>query len=398
VDEAGFEHRRQVHERVVAALKRGCDFATLLGTLGGADPLVALDALKEIAEEQSTSATAASRLIAEARALPAPPEPSRLPIVHPLDYHWSFSAATVENLLSRIAAESDTGETLLFLGTPTLHIRALERLPDRRCILLDRDGAMITAARSAGGEAYELDLFADPLPEIQASLAVADPPWYPEASIAFASAAAQLLQPGSRFLVGAAAELTRPGVERERAVFRKEMERVGFESLAEETGLLRYDTPPFEQAAMAAAGLPSSPPSWRRGDLLSFALRNPAAPRKILPNERWVAHRIAEIPIYANPDAPSIGDELIGSILEDDVLPSVSRRQRLRRLAALWTSRNRIFVSSDPPHLARILASLAAGKPLSEDGDTAAAIQLRELSVRERREHGLVVAILSAHR
>lgn len=95
------------------------------------------------------------------------------------------------------------------------------------------------------------------------------------------------------------------------------------------------------------------------------------------------------IPLRVWEDAPPLGSELLGSLVEGDVLASVSARVPERKTAALWTSRNRVFCSSDPPRLAALARRLEGG--LSPDpADAETAYRLLDLIVVERAEHLLL--------
>jgi len=398
MDELTSQFERSLGEACVEALPTAAGFAELLDGLQGADPLAALAALRQIAATDTRLGGRARRLIEEATLLRLPELPSATPIVHPLDYHWRFSPATAEQLLDRAAELSGPGETVLFLVTPSLYQLAAERLAGRRCILFDRDSRICEAIpKSPGAEARVVDLLADQLPELAASCAVGDPPWYPKAIAGFAEAAAMMLRSDATLLLGFPAQLTRPGVRAEHAGFIRSARRLGFDPLEHERLALRYETPPFEYAAMGAAGLPSPPHEWRRGDLLALRLRRPitARARGGGIEEQWAAHQFEQIPIRVRPSAPAAGTELIAGLLEGDILPTVSRRTPLRCKAALWTSRNRIFASCDPPRLAQILASLEADGPSVGEAEAQVADQLAALVALERREHGLGAQVLA---
>lgn len=386
------QFERRLRQVCAEGLPGSAGFAELLDRLEGADPLATLGALRVIAESDPQLGGRAGRLIEEASLLRPPPAPSTTPIVHPLDYHWRFSPATVDRLLDRAAELTRPGETVLFLGTPSLYQMVAERLPDRRCILLDRDSRICDAMPvRAGGETHVVDLLVDPLPKLGASCAIGDPPWYPDAIAGFAEAAAGLLRSDATLLLGFPAPLTRPGVSLERADFIESARRLGFDPLDHEPLALRYETPPFEYAAMGAAGLLSPPHEWRRGDLLVLQFEGPVTERgrRAGIEEPWAAHQFEQIPIRVRTSAPASGTELISSIVDGDILPTVSRRTPLRSKAALWTSRNRIFASSDPRRLARILASLEAGKAPFSEAEAQVAVRLGALVTLERREHGL---------
>jgi len=382
----------RLRERCAAALARSTDFAVLVESLEGADPLVALDTLRGLSEAGSELAELAARAQRQALDADCRPPSSTLPIVHPLDYHWRFTAATVEHLLGIAAENSSPGESVLFLGTPSLFAAAAGLLADRRCVLLDRDQRVVDALGLDGhGEAHVVDLLLGPLPDLQANVCVCDPPWYPDAIAGFTGAGARMLAEGGLLLLSFPAELTRPAVDVERGAYLQGLGEDGLASVGHEALACRYETPPFEYAAMAAAGLSCPPPDWRRGDLLSLRRAGPLPePRPNAEESQWAGFLVDQIPLRVRVSSPAVGSELLGSLVPGDVLPSVSRRVPVRDQVALWSSRNRIFSSSDPERLAATLAKLAAGEELPTGVEAQVGDQLIDLVRRERREHGLL--------
>jgi hypothetical protein len=385
------EYRKRLRQGCVEALDGCTEFAELLPRLQGADPLSVLSALREIARSDSPSAQDAARCVRDAVKVRGRAPAPTLPIVHPLDYHWAFASATREDLCSRAEWSSRPGDTVLFLGTPLLHRYVAGRLRDRRCILLDRDARMVEAARRAGTEAEVCDLLADALPNLSASCAFADPPWYSDAIAAFVEAGAHLLERRGTLFVGFQAQLTRPGVSAERAALLAHCSQCGLELMDHDPLALIYETPSFERAALAAAGLAHTPLRWRRGDLLSFTSCGEArSERKPLARDEWQRFEIGQIPIYVNPDAPPVGEEVICSLVEGDILPTVSRRHALRDKAALWTSRNRIFGSARPRLLAEIVEAASMGESNGPLAD-----RIHSLVEIERDEHCLNTAAVA---
>lgn len=359
----------------------------VLGELSGADPVVAAGLLQAIAAEDRPLAARTRALLEEART-PRPAAPTEPPIPHPLDYAWMFTMETAWTLLERIAAASAPGELVLHLGTPALHTLACEELPDRRHLLVDRDHRRVQAAnRRTPGSAVVRDLLVAGPGVDGAAVAVADPPWYPLHAGAFVGAAAEGLREGGVLLVAMPSALTRPGVAAERQELIDVSVQAGLSLTGKETGVLRYLTPPFELAAMSAAGVPGLPGDWRRADLWTLSAVDPRLVLRPADTAvRWRRIEIAQIPLHVREDAPPLGSELLGSLVDGDVLASVSARVPERETAALWTSRNRVFCSSNPPHLAALARRLEGG--LSPDpADAETAHQLLDIVAMERAEH-----------
>jgi Probable N6-adenine methyltransferase len=388
--ERSLDFNQRLAELCRAALMQGADFAKLLDRVEGADPRAVLDCLYTLTSSDPQLAVLARNASEEGRSPTISRGCSTLPIVHPLDYHWRFAPETITTMLDRLAVCTAPGETVAFLGTPSLYAECAERLPGRKCVLFDSDIRVVDAL---GGDARVIDLTLDDPPRISASCAVADPPWYPEAIHAFARAAGTVLSPGGTFLLGFPAPLTRPGVNAERGEILRALQLQGLRLLNRHPLLLRYETPPFEQAAMAAAGV-SAPGQWRRGDLLTFDLseRFAPGPRALPIDPHWSAFELAQIPIRVNPDAPALGSDLIGSLVPGDLLSTVSRRDPIRPRVALWTSRNRVFSSSNPVHLLELVERVQADLEPRSPAERIASERLTALVRLEREEHGFPTA------
>jgi hypothetical protein len=249
----------------------------------------------------------------------------------------------------------------------------------------------VAAAVGRGGTALVADLLDVPVPNVIVDACVCDPPWYPDHAACFVNAATMLLRPGGALLLAFAGPLTRPGIEHDRAAILDGARADGFTIEATDPRGCRYVTPPFEYAAMASAGLHGLPPEWRSGELITLRRGDaPTPPRRAMAVEDWAALEVDNIPLRVRATAPPCGSALLSSLVDGDVLATVSRRARVRESAALWTSRNRIFASSEPPRLAQLLRVVAAGD-LSDLGDDErdAAAAIRAVVRRERGEHRL---------
>lgn len=361
----------------------------LLGELSGADPTVVLGALAPLAEIPDARGETARRLLAEA-VKPRPQQAGVPPLAHPMDYAWMFTPETDESLLELLRRSSAPGELIVHLGTPSLHGLAAAELTDREHVLVDRDPRRVAGVRRSGrGCAVRHDLLAGPPAIVGAAVAVADPPWYPQHAAAFVWAAARCLRPGGLLLLACPSALTRPGIAAENQRLIDTAVSCGLGPGRREPGALRYLTPPFEQAAMAAAGVHGVPGDWRRADLWRLRSRGAGAAPELKPERVvWARHELEEIPLGVRADAPALGGELIASLVTGDVLASVSARVPERDTAALWTSRNRVFSSCDPPRLAQLLSRLAGGLP-AEPEDRDAERRLHAIVALERDEHML---------
>jgi hypothetical protein len=386
--------RRRGAELVAAALD-ATSLGALLDFLPSVEPMLVWAELKSLAADGDPRA--AALLTSERSAAP----PSPLPIAHPLDYDWRFTAGTNDALIATLAADSIPGEILVYLGAPTTWEAARRALPDRRHILFDRNARRADA--TADDELYVVDLLTDDVPELNAAVAVVDPPWYPEHHVAFLTKARRCLRNGGRIHASFPTEMTRPGVLAERANIVQNVARMGLSVVDEVSLHFRYETPPFERAAFDAAGLGVVPDAWRRGDLLIFAStyvrsepRSSVAPA----SELWEITVLRGVPVAVRGLARAVGTSLLVAAVDGATLPSVSRRHPARRDAALWTSRNRVYLSSNPGVLAAVIhalvaeadpveASRRAGFAGEQEDVQSAAKAIGDLVELERSEHGL---------
>lgn len=148
---------------------------------------------------------------------------------------------------------------------------------------------------------------------------------------------------------------TRPGVEQERALL---LDRVslGLDLHALRSGAVRYLTPHFEAVSLRAAAREASiPTSWRRGDVLLFKRLNRTVttlPRSTQETQwREVHFGPVRIKLAEQPTGTDVG-----SLVQDDVLATVSRRDPVRKRVGMWTSGNRIFTLANPLAIGRLIA------------------------------------------
>ena len=200
-----------------------------------------------------------------------------LPDPHPLDYDWRWDPRTVRMLLARCIRATRPGETIALLGTPTLLAAAAGHY-ERHWLLLEASEATAAALASTDpARVVRCDLAVDELPLLHAQAVVADPPWYPADTQVFMWAAARLSVPGAVVLLAQPTPATRPGVLDERASILSFAHRTGLDVTGLHPAALAYTSPPFERAALDAAGLLALVPlTWRRGDLIE--LRRTASP------------------------------------------------------------------------------------------------------------------------
>lgn len=112
---------------------------------------------------------------------------------------------------------------------------------------------------------------------------------------------------------------------------------------AEVSGLLRYETPPFEMLALRRNGILNVPPTWRTGRLYRGARLDKLPITAAAPAEGWVEHGTERARIWSRPRPSGTKFEVTESL-------GLSRLDPERAQAALWTSGHRYSVG--PPDLA----------------------------------------------
>ena len=256
-------------------------------------------------------------------------------------------------------------------GAPTLVRNAIEVGFPRQLILLDSNPVTLEPLRKAAAnvEIVLCNLLCDPLPAFEAKMIVIDPPWYEEYIDYFLWAAGQLCASKGKVLASLPPVGTRPGMEQEWIRILDRAKSLGFTLSKLERGALPYVSPPFERNALKAAGINTYLGYWRRGDLVEFTLsaRNSvAAPPSILSDGLdWDEEVFRGVRIRVNNGSRESDflNPCLVSVIQGDILPSVSRRDERRYLARVWTSGNRIFACEGTTTFRCILEALVASRP-----------------------------------
>jgi hypothetical protein len=377
MEERDDRFRGWVERQALEAINSGINtYPTLLAELGSVYPAVLLAALERLACRGEIPASIAEAALAAARCrldLLAPPTQSLpLPVPHPLDFDWRFSAAAVQFLMEEVR---QWGGPLVCLGAPSL-FRSVARQSDGfEAYLIDANPAVVTQLASPLRPASTIlaDLAVDRLPDLEAGSIVADPPWYPEYIHLFLSVARSLCSDKSRIWISVPPVGTRPGIEAER----EELLRSGGESLGlmltgDYPGALIYTTPPFERNALRAEGILGVPETWRRGDLLVFSPTgthwSQVTPPKlgseaVWSEVDWMGVRV-RFRMPGGGVVPQVRDPCLRSVVAGDILSSVSRRDPVREEVQVWTSGNRVFRCDDVELLHAIAQACAENKDI----------------------------------
>ena len=348
---------RLVRTSIVRAIRNGArTFEELLLALPSIYPTEVLAAVDRMPRLSGVDAGVLARIRRDARV--RRPEcaagGSLLPLPHPLDFEWRFSDGTCREMLAAAAETTRKGETILLYGTPGLAYAAI-LLPvrDRRVAFAGADTAVtrrLERLNDAAGRPISM-VVERGVASACASAVLVDPPWYPDYLNSMLRRAAQACRPDGTILASLPPVGVRPGADGERAELDRFAEGQGLDRMTVEELAISYETPFFEENALAAVGV-HAPGIWRRGDLAVYRRRRAAGDENVVgdaPRERWVEVEIDGMRIRIRLDTGvSAAAEGLLSLVRGDVLPSVSRRDPRRAQVNVWTSGNRIFRAGDP--------------------------------------------------
>lgn len=392
-----------------AAIKDGAtSFAALLHRLPGVYPTELLASLDRLAGSEAIDPTVAAAVhrqaainggvFVEGRSL--------LPLPHPLDYEWRFTPDAARFLLNLAANLTPAGSDLLLFGTPALAVEALTLPIGRRLAFLAENNSVtdrVIALNRATGSPLSIAFCSGGLPRESADAVLLDPPWYFDFVRPMLAAAAHACRPGGVVLISLPPDGTRPSAEADRLAFIAFARRLGLAATERSPLAICYETPFFERNALAATGI-YPPPQWRRGDLVVFRKVRTSTRLASASSSRrrdWTDVSIGRMRLFIRGDGGARSDEgdLI-SLVEGDVLPTVSRRDPRRRLADVWTSGNRIF-RTDNPQLVLEAAISCTGEAMGSgmqprlwgtirerEALERVAVELRAVAALEAREEG----------
>jgi hypothetical protein len=362
---------------VHAAVNNGVtNFNSLLNSLPGVYPSVALCSLNRLV---------AAGKVSERSFLIETPKKSKnghktnysqvsdesinLPVPHPLDYDWRFSDSATTYLLEYCLAITKPSETIALFGTPSIFQKAKEISFPRKTILLDNNPAVINhfPKNIAGANITLCDIVIDGIPEIEASTVIVDPPWYEKHLLGFMWAATKICRLNGHILISLPPIGTRPGIESDLEQFFEWSKSLGLILAKEEKGILPYNSPPFEINALKAENFHNLHKEWRRGDLAVFVKKEHTSVERpsILPDleEKWFEQAVQGVRIRLKPyDMLEFKDPKLLTVVKNNIFPTVSRREPLRRLVKVWTSGNRVFACEGRFVLQEILRELASGQ------------------------------------
>jgi dGTPase len=254
-------HRQEVLGRIRTAKAAGLsDFHEILAECDGADPRLVFECLGAPAGSTAGPAPSIATIPREAFI--------QLPAADPSRSQWWFSGETIDLICDRVM-QCNPERPILCLGAPTIGHALLKR--EAQVVILDVDPNVVEVVnektRTSAARLYDAS---DPLPaDVKSSISVAvmDPPWYPEAARAFLQRGLDALVAEGHLLMSLPPRLTRPGTDKFRSELIDQLLKLGHELLGLQQACVRYLVPRFEEAALAdGIGFRGIP--WRRADLL----------------------------------------------------------------------------------------------------------------------------------
>ncbi len=360
---------------VLEAIKSGViGFGPLICALPGVYPSVVRNAIRRLARSRGILTEPLERTLTDLT-IDGPLRQGHstqlaLPVPHPLDFDWRFAAAANERLLDEWANLARPSGCLVLLGAPSVALEALRRIPRIDVTALDKNSAVSKALRQTCPSARAIlsDVMRDKLPALsEVAVVVADPPWYPEHLHSFLWAGSEICRVRGHLLVSLPPMGTRPGIAEERAKLLDFATELGLRLVRLDDAALPYLSPPFERNALRADGIAGVPVNWRRGDLAVFAkIRITHKARPLAPpfEARWHEAQVRGVRVRLRPQRDAaFGDPRLISLVAGDILPTVSRRDRRRRHADVWTAGNRIFKCRTTGILTTVMEALGARQP-----------------------------------
>lgn len=281
----------------------------------------------------------------------------RIHLPHCLDYEWWFTHSGRERVAELLLHNNllPMPESVVFLGSPLFGAFASALLPESKIYILDKSGATLEAIKkNVDSERAHLIHYdaENPLPQELVGITdmvFFDPPWYVDYYDLFLRRSMQLAYGRYATVVFVLFPLlTRPtSLQERKQVFEISMS-YGLSLVSMETHVAHYYTPQFEQETLVRKGIEAK--NWRRGDLAMFISDGTRLPENIalrVEEGQWQELIVGKVKVKVrvkdeNPNiyiTPELLDFADGNV----ALPTVSRRDPVRKEIDLWTSTQRGF-------------------------------------------------------
>jgi hypothetical protein len=272
-----------------------------------------------------------------------------IPAPHPLDYDWRYDPATVEALRPWLEAKR-----VLALGAPTV-ARRLEELGSD-VTLVDRQPFQSVKRHFA----QDVEDFTTIRPF---DAVIADPPWYPDDLVRWASVAGKAVKPGSLILASVWPETARPEAKADLA---RAIEQISaWADVARLPVPLAYQLPPFEEVAIEASATNVLAASPCRGILLEIRPRATPPDLDQRPGDRmWHRFSIDGYQLALRLAGPDEGAPRLERHPQAKGWhwPYVSARAPGRDRIDLWSSAGEVAVVRSPRAMLKILSQAFSSK------------------------------------
>lgn len=161
---------------------------------------------------------------------------------------------------------------IVLFGTPGVAVEALHLPIARRLTFIGENNSVtqrLRALNDAAEQSLTLQFCTMAYPQMGAGAVIVDPPWYMDFVKPMLAIAAHTVCVGGFVFVSVPPEGVRSSAIDDQAKLIRRAGRLGLRLHSVQPLALHYETPFFEQNALAAAGIGCSQ-RWRRGDLLVF--------------------------------------------------------------------------------------------------------------------------------
>lgn len=320
---------------------------------------------------------------------------------HPLDYEWRNSTLSLNKLIQRLLSYTFPSDNILFLGMPTLFATAIEKDIPNKITLIERNKPILNGLQSkitdpSRFKIVDADIFKiEPTMINQHFCVMMDPPWYTPHFFQFMWLAASCIPVGGIVAISLPPINTRPNIISERIEWFTFCKDLGLCIEVIDPHQLQYAMPFFEFNAFRAAGVSSILPFWRKGDFTVFRkTQEVSIPRPPLESNEnvWVEKAYKSMRVRIKKGEKNCGTNIpldVKSIVKGDILPSVSSRNKIRDLANVWTSGNRIFEVNNPDLLINVIDAILRDQIVSEDEKYVSNLlnMIEELEVKEFKEY-----------
>jgi hypothetical protein len=376
------------------------NFLSLVKSLPGIYPLEVLLSVKRLASSKKVDLKTYQKLFRDAkttRKRTISDNGNSFLQPHPLDFEWRFTEKTIVNLVKYCLALSNPGNTICLFGVPSLYRLVGHNDLKRKFILFDKNPVepfvTIDYCSSIPCDLRNYSINQNSI----ATTVLMDSPWYPEYNRAFLWNASKLCKENGFVLMVTPKEGTRPNIMDEWRDTLQFSNQNGLEYLGICSNSIIYDTPYFERNALMAAGIINFPLEWRCANLLIFrkiGIQKSSQPVVKISTE-WHEESYFGIRVRKTIDSNIFTDPRLISIVPNDILPSVSRRDSRRELAFVWTHGNRIFGCKGPHILRQILSAMTVNESPFFNVESILERNLKEkenklISITQQQIHDLV--------